>query len=373
MIAKSKKILFIAHEATLSGSSLQLLGLMQWIKSNHPEVILHLLFLNEGIIAEDFKNIADYCFSIHQKQGLISKIKSKFFHFNQIHDDYDVIFGNTIVTLDYLINIKKTQKKAKTLLHFHETVYLSQLFYSNQDDFARKLNQVEQIISVSDYVKEAIMKEYNISVDKISKIYPFLSPQLEIQRPDLGLEKGQEEYIFTAIGNPHLVKGFDLIPQIISKIVKKAPHLQFKILCVGGVENHPMIQTIKNDLKKMSLSAYFHHQPQIKNTDAVYEVTDALLMISREESFSVVTAEALKKGLPVLSFKGSGGPEELLNKNELLTSEYQNLEMYCDKIIDFTNHPEAYYRATENLRKTILNHTDYHLQCEKIFSIIYHL
>lgn len=128
------------------------------------------------------------------------------------------------------------------------------------------------------------MKEYNISGDKISKIYPFLSPTIRDTETRLRPWKGQEEYIFTTIGNPHLVKGFDLIPQIISKIVTKAPHLQFKILCVGGVENHPMIQTIKMDLKKMSLSAYFHHQPQIKNTDAVYEATDALLMISREES-----------------------------------------------------------------------------------------
>ena len=57
----------------------------------------------------------------------------------------------------------------------------------------------------------------------------------------------------------------------------------------------------------------------------LYSCSDITLMLSRAETFSLVTAESVCSGTPVLGFK-CGGPESITNKNESLFFDQQDFD-----------------------------------------------
>ena len=76
----------------------------------------------------------------------------------------------------------------------------------------------------------------------------------------------------------------------------------------GGAE---YICHLKDLVKKYNLNKIFKFYPKQLNVHIIYESVDIVLVLSKIETFSLVCAEALSYGIPVIATK-CGGPESMI-------------------------------------------------------------
>lgn len=82
-----------------------------------------------------------------------------------------------------------------------------------------------------------------------------------------------------------------------------------------------------------------------------YQKADLLLLPSKHESFGMVVTEAMACGTPVISLRGSGGPEEIIQNNEdgIIT----NKEYYSSSIIKLLQNKEIFNAMSVNCVKNV--------------------
>ena len=116
-------------------------------------------------------------------------------------------------------------------------------------------------------------------------------------------------------------KGYDLLVPIISKLVKEGINVHLYILGTG---------TKKEQLESIIASEGINHNIHLlgfqENPYSIMKNMDLFVCSSRSEGYSLVIAEALTLGLPVISMNCSG-PNELLDNNKYgtLCDNYEEL------------------------------------------------
>ena len=126
------------------------------------------------------------------------------------------------------------------------------------------------------------------------------------------IERGEKSsYTILSVGR---VEGENKRPfitiQSFAEICDKYPNwfLDF----YGPVTDEAYMQEIQLFIKKHNLENRIRYKGISKNLQPIYETADILGFPSKYEGFSVVMAEAMEAGLPVIGFKDSPGVNEMI-------------------------------------------------------------
>lgn len=126
------------------------------------------------------------------------------------------------------------------------------------------------------------------------------------------VERGEKSsYTILAVGR---IEGENKRPfitiQSFAEICDKYPNwfLDF----YGPVTDEAYMQEIQLFIKKHNLENRIRYKGISKNLQPIYETADILGFPSKYEGFSVVMAEAMEAGLPVIGFKDSPGVNEMI-------------------------------------------------------------
>ena len=153
-------------------------------------------------------------------------------------------------------------------------------------------------------------------------------------------KKPRKTFTFFSLSEISEEKGIDDLIKAIFNLTKKRQDVIFRI--GGSSENMAYYQKLA---KSMDLGKYIKWLGQISRTKVRSEIhfADAFILPSHYESFSMVTAEALSCGKPVIATR-SGGPESMVNKaNGILvdvgdiSSMVEAIEKMIDNIISYQN------------------------------------
>lgn len=145
------------------------------------------------------------------------------------------------------------------------------------------------------------------------------------------VERGEKSsYTILAVGR---VEGENKRPfitiQSFAEICDKYPNwfLDF----YGPVTDEAYMQEIQLFIKKHNLENRIRYKGISENLQPIYGTADILGFPSKYEGFSVVMAEAMEAGLPVIGFKDSPGVNEMIidNYNGFLV---ENEEEYTEKL-----------------------------------------
>ncbi|RZK09752.1 MAG: hypothetical protein EOO43_20980, partial [Flavobacterium sp.] len=133
MSSTERKILFISHEASLSGAPLVLLNFVRWLRQNKPFIKCDVLLLKGGEYIEAYEQVFDELIFLENRNNhnISNKISSAFkrklglqsedkFLKNISNKNYNLLYCNTVVTLDWGIQIKQILTEARLILHLHE-------------------------------------------------------------------------------------------------------------------------------------------------------------------------------------------------------------------------------------------------------------
>jgi glycosyltransferase involved in cell wall biosynthesis len=219
------------------------------------------------------------------------------------------------------------------LLHVHE---LSVALAEFEASYPGLLGRIpSRYIAVSDAVAAALQHEYHVPASSIAVIRPFVAMPEQSRAPER--EPGAP-FIVGGMGNPSWTKGGVLWLLAAREVVDRLGEGLVRFRWVGMRENmegrqfHAMAD-------KLGLAASVDFVPETRTPLAELAAFDMLAVTSWEESASLVVLEAMGLTLPVVAFRGAGGPEEVLADGGILVDGFSPTAMGL-AVVDLLGDPE---------------------------------
>lgn len=341
-----QKVLFIAHEASRTGAPVVLLSLLKWLKKN-TDLSFEILVLIDGPLRQEFESVAKtyyippvYSFSI------INKIRRRLYPektddyklaeiVNKLSGNkYNIIYGNTIVTLPWLLRFKKVIN-TKVVCAIHEMSFIIKLFLKKEYVF-KELGNVDLIIAGSHAVKKNLVEEFLIPELLIKVVHSFIDTDTiifkdsNVLRKELGIK---DELIIGAMGSVFdLRKGIDMVVPLANLIKQKYPSINFKLIWVGGLKSDRMIRLMEQDVNKCGLQDDVMFIENTEYPDDYLNLFDVFVLLSREDPFPLVLLSAAYLEKAIIAFDKSGGAPEFLNNQTGFLAPYLNIDKVSDII-----------------------------------------
>jgi glycosyltransferase involved in cell wall biosynthesis len=349
-ILPGKKILFISHEASRSGAPIVLLHLLNWLKKN-SSFQFEILLLSDGPLKPDFEQLGK-TFVLNDLTGQYTypgRIKKKILG-TTINDQYkktayylskrkyDLVYGNTIVSLPWL-KIFKEDCSLKALCCIHELTYALNCFFS--DEYLEKtLKLMDGIIAVSGAVKENLVNTFNLSADKVQLHYEFIDtdklPSINKSlKTDLNIKP--YEFIIGTGGALSWRKGTDLLIPLTIKLIELYPDFKFRIIWLGADSENEFVKQLLYDAKKCGISGKLIFLESKPNPLDFINLADIFVLLSREDPFPLIVLEAAFLKKPIIAFENSGGIPELIAQGAGLQASYLNIAQVAEWIYKLSN------------------------------------
>ncbi|WP_339206406.1 glycosyltransferase family 4 protein [Paenibacillus sp. FSL K6-3182] len=180
-------------------------------------------------------------------------------------------------------------------------------------------------------------------IKRIEQIYNPLDPELK------KMEYSETSKKIISCGRLVEVKGYDLLLEVASKVFKKHPTWQWHIYGDG-----PERKRLENRIAELNLEENVTLKGEVNNIYDLYNDYSIYGLTSRSESFGLVLLEALKVGIPVVSFNCNNGPSEIIkDKENGYLIPFNDLDAMSQKI--------CYLIENASLRKEFSNNTEKYL------------
>lgn len=207
---------------------------------------------------------------------------------------------------------------------------LEKRIYKNTADEKVAYSNFNQVVGVSDEVVNVMKAHYGVAKTKTiyNPIDESYIASLKSCRCNINIEKG--EFNIISVGRLTKQKGYDKLIDLMPSIVNQNPSARLYI--VGEGEERIRLE---NQIKDLGLESFVILSGFLQNPYSMMSQMDLFVCSSRAEGFSLVIAEAMTVGLPIISMK-CAGPCELLDNGKygILTSSYDELR---DAIIEVAN------------------------------------
>ncbi len=349
----SKRILFIGHEASISGAPVLLLNLLLLCKSHGMDISL--VVVRGGPFIETYRKHFPVLVmkpvgygrekNAFKRAGNVLLNRFKLLLLLAKANTADIIFSNTIVNGRLLKQLRIFRSKMITYVHELDKVIES---YIASGDAALSLRYTQQFAYPSMAVKETLQHRYNIADSRLHRLSYYFPVNLEL----LGDEEGRQSFknafiqrfnlnasfIVGGMGLVSSRKGTDIFISVCEKVVRQNQDIQF--CWIGAFENSEIEQEMRNMIAQKKLEPYFCFTgalpPHLFNTAAF----NLLFLSSREDPYPLVVLEAGFMKVPSICFAGSGGIAEFVGEDAGWIVPQFSEEAAADVILELYAKPE---------------------------------
>lgn len=317
-----KHILFFIESLSSGGAEKVLVTLLKHLDYSQYDVTLMPL-VDTGILREDIdKSKIHYVPVISEakntRQRIWSKIKYKLiYHYlpsklanrwiiPQKGVDVYIAFTEGFATklLSYTPNKKIAWVHAD--LKTDPWTSNSKIFKSLEEE-KEAYNRYDNVVCVSQSVEQIMREHYGLH--QAITIYNPIDTDDILQKAKLPLPIELQSSSFNIVSVGRLVpqKGYDRLIPIIGKLRKEGKNIQLYIIGEGIERNY-----LESIIVEEGLQEAVHLMGFQRNPYALLSKMDLFVCSSRAEGYSLVIAEAMTLGLPVVS-TNCAGPNELLD------------------------------------------------------------
>lgn len=191
-------------------------------------------------------------------------------------------------------------------------------------------NKFDNVICVSKSVEDIMHTFYNLK--NTLTIYNPLDKEaiLSMGKQQATFDIDKNRYNIVSVGRYTKQKGYDLLLPIISNIIKNHPNIHLWLVGEGSER-----KALEQQAKDLGITENVAFTGFLKNPYALMSKMNLFVCSSRAEGFSLVIAESLILGVPVISMNCSG-PNELIGNNEcgILCDSNEQLEKEIENAIE---------------------------------------
>jgi glycosyltransferase involved in cell wall biosynthesis len=249
--------------------------------------------------------------------------------------EFDVLHAHDWLTFRAALRIKM-MKGCPVILHVH-SIESDRAGGSGGNPLVREIEGTafalaDRVIAVSNFTKQAIIREYGIPAEKIEVIHN------SIETGDVPVEndnaynylealKAQGYRVVCNVGRLTVQKGLPNFLRAAQKVVEKAPRTMFLIVGSGEQYLELVEQAAELGIGKNVIFTGFQRG---KNWRDSFRIADLFVMPSVSEPFGLTPLEAIAYGTPSLVSKQSGVSEVLYN---CLKVDFWDVDEMANKIL----------------------------------------
>lgn len=359
-------ILFVGHDASLTGAPKSLLLIIAYISKNYKEPI-SIILKEDGPLEEEYRKLGKVFIwekKWYYEKNIFIRLKNRLLNNNKRNQNKvlkyfnknkpKVIFNNTVV--NGVILERLSQFNAPVISRIPELETVMKIYQVRFNSTNKVLKYSSNFITPSLSGKKNLIDNFNIASEKIELAYGTILKKTnhtivnnELEFDKIGIPK--DSFVVGACGGLGWRKGSDLF-------LKVAKHLsefeKIVFMWIGVAETQAGYLEFVYEIKKLNLQTKVFTVPYIKETHKYYQLMDVFLMTSREDPFPLVNLEAMTNGIPVICFKDSGGSEELVDASSGFVVPYTDTEKMAQKVNDIFSQP----KLKDKLSKGALKRSD---------------
>ncbi len=213
----------------------------------------------------------------------------------------------------------------------------------------------DQIISVSNAVKEAIVKREWTNPKKIVTIYNGVDvskycPEIDkiSFKKELGLDGTKK--IVGMVANFREIKGQIYFVQAISEVLKEFKDVQFLIV---GYKDTDYFSKVKELIEKLGLEEYVFCPGAREDIPEILSIFDISVLSSINEGFSNIILESMASGKPVIAARSGGNPESVIDGEIGLLFTPRNSQELSDAILKLLKNEGLRIQMGKNGREKV--------------------
>lgn len=364
-----RRILFIGHEAGRSGAPMVLLNLIKWLRINEPTTEIDLLLLNGGTLESEYKKYCEVHVLEYQKPGVVDRIANRlglrnFEPISPVFErQYDVVIGNTIVTLPILERFSKQGQR--TICWMHELDGVVSKIYQ-PTEFTRLANVTDHLIVpakafVQMLERHGIATEFTLAHDFSDIAY--VADIKPVERTDTG------KMVVAGAGTIEFRKGTDLFIEIAKRVTEKNIDIWF--IWIGGRSGDAdEAQKFRHMIDVVSQHPRLKFLPPSPEYFNVIADSDIFALTSREDPCPLVALDAAALGKPIVCFKDAGAIPDIIGNDAGSSVENGSVEQFADALIGYYNDRDALKRAGIAAKYKVEHEFTLERSCRTIYDTI---
>lgn len=340
------KIIFISHDATLTGAPILLLNLINLIKSDALYSIRIIVKSGTGSLLPEFEKTGEMAIWNQSTQiSLISRAIKKLTNvflggnktcrkIQQWISESDVIISNTLTNGD-ILHAFKIPKSTSVINYVHELEMATNFFTNKKDvDFLTERGDIFMVPS------KAVARHLidNLKID--SKKIGLLNYYIPFDCNEVKAAVQRQVFIIGIVGTFDWRKGADILSIVVAMFFKKYQNSKLEFIWKGINKNTIECQRLQYELNKLGLGKKVFFESPSKEMGSFYQNIDALLLLSKEDPYPLVVLEAASYGKPCICFGDSGGAPEFVQDDAGDIIPYLDIENLVDTLYAYCNNKE---------------------------------
>ncbi|RZK33740.1 MAG: glycosyltransferase family 1 protein [Hymenobacter sp.] len=335
-------LIFIGHEASLSGAPYTQLYLIQWLRANTSHTV-ELVLLRGGPLVKEFEKVANvhivhkyapyppFHQRILRKTEALTRIGLRSMFNRLAKSKPSLIFANAVPALEFAVEVKK-QLHIPLLVNVHELQ--STFFYCDAELFAENAKEIDVLIPGSQAVKKYFQTFCSVPEAKIKVVYDFIgdatggnTTAAEV-RQELSIPADAK--IVGGIGAFNWRKAPDLFLQAARYCLENSQE-DIRFIWIGGDLTSMAHQEMQYDIRALGLEGKMLLVGTKVDLRGYYEAFDVFLLTSREDPFPLVCLESALQGSPTICFERAGGMPEFVREDAGFVVPYGDAQAMGEK------------------------------------------
>ena len=201
--------------------------------------------------------------------------------------------------------------------------------YKDIREEASSYLRFDKTVCVSGSVEQSTLRRFGIS-NTCTILNPIDASEIRIKATyDFHEKMPENRFRIVSVGRLVKQKGFDMLIPLIGQLRDK--QLDVSLCLIGEGEELDILKKITRECHLDDCVCFYGYQ---RNPYALMSQMDLFVCSSRSEGYSLVIAEALVLGLPVISMNCSG-PDQLLDGGKYgeLCDNYEDLARAMEKAV----------------------------------------
>ncbi len=336
------EILFVSHEASLTGAPILLLRLLALVRKK-LSVRCSVILRSGGGLENEFRRVADDVFLL--EHGQVSDALLRTLSLRNIK----LIYSSTVTNGEVQERLRALD--VPILCHVHELGFSIENYFG-AENFAKVLANTDFFLAGSEAVAKYLVGKRGLDPSKVEVAYPFLdaAANQDARGETAPLDLASEAIVVGACGTATWRKGTDLFVQVARRTFERT-HQPVIFVWLGGSED--VLQTHRHDAAMLGIADRVLFVPSVAAYLPYLARFDVFLLPSREDPYPLVVLDAASFGIPTVCFADAGGIPEFIEQDAGRITPYLDVDKMADAVIALAENEDERERLGQRAKQKV--------------------